>query len=383
MTPTTISPDTLIADGESLLLARQRYRDGDVRMRTLVARLLGQAGAAMKAGPFAVTTKTQVAPSGDLHDYMSMVTTFWPDPNSPNGLPYVWRDGLVNPATPAMDSEVLAALVETVKTLTLASWYSGADAYGLHAARLARAWFLDPSTRMNPNLAYAQTIFGNNRGSYFGMIDFVVALLMLDGLLLLPEPLWPAGDRKALADWCGQLMHWMLTDELGLIEARNANNHGTWYDAMVCYFLLLGGRRDEARQRLEACVLPRLAAQIEPDGRQPLELSRTTGLGYSIYNLYGYFTLARLGRHVGVDLWGYQTPDGRRLSKAVDFLLPYLADESSFPYQQIRPLNTSQWAIVRTILLDSSGRHGDARHPSLSDRLAGPAALSFELLFPA
>ncbi len=375
-------PQTLIADGQALAAARRRYQQGDTTLHPLVEGLLSQANAALAAGPFTVTAKTRLAPSGDKHDYMSMVTTFWPNPQTANGYPYVWRDGLVNPETPPLDSVAIGEFVETVRTLTLACWYGDNDAYGTRAAKLARTWFLDADTRMNPNLAYAQTIPGNDRGSYFGMIEFVAALLALDGLTLLPQTIWTPDDQRGIHDWCGRLMDWMLTDELGLKEADNANNHGTWYDAMVCYFLILNGRHHEARLRLETRVLPRLTRQIEPDGRQPLELARTTGLGYSIYNLYGCFTLARLGRHVGVDLWAYQTPDGRCLHRAVDFLLPYLADESAFPYQQIRPLNDDQWALARAILREASDRTGHDRYRLLVEELDHPVTLTFELFFP-
>src|SRR4051812_47245670 len=50
-------------------------------------------------GPFSVTAKAGVAPSGDKHDFVSLNPYRWPDPRSPNGLPYVKKDGQVNPET--------------------------------------------------------------------------------------------------------------------------------------------------------------------------------------------------------------------------------------------------------------------------------------------
>jgi len=42
-----------------------------------------------------------------------------------------------------------------------------------------------------------------------------------------------------------------------------------------------------------------------------------------------------LGEHVGVDLWNYQTGDGRSLRKALEFLIPYIDPQNKWPWQQI------------------------------------------------
>src|ERR1051325_3257264 len=46
---------------------------------------------------YSVTLKPQLPPSGDEHDYMSLGRYFWPDPTKPDGLPYIRKDGFVNP----------------------------------------------------------------------------------------------------------------------------------------------------------------------------------------------------------------------------------------------------------------------------------------------
>lgn len=54
-------------------------------------------------------------------------------------------------------------------------------------------------------------------------------------------------------------------------------------------------------------------------------------------DLYGFILLTRLAEHVSVDLWKYQTADGQGIHKAIDWLVPYAAQEKKWTYQQIEP----------------------------------------------
>ena len=72
-------------------------RAADARTRPAWTAVETAAGAALSAGPFSVTDKAVVPPSGDKHDDMSQAPYWWPNPATPNGLPYVQRDGERNP----------------------------------------------------------------------------------------------------------------------------------------------------------------------------------------------------------------------------------------------------------------------------------------------
>jgi hypothetical protein len=52
-------------------------------------------------------------------------------------------------------------------------------------------------------------------------------------------------------------------------------------------------------------------------------------------NLDGLMLLARLGEHVSVDLWNYQTGDGRSIRRALDYLVPVALGEQEWTYQQL------------------------------------------------
>ncbi|HKS37111.1 MAG TPA: alginate lyase family protein, partial [Verrucomicrobiae bacterium] len=158
-------PRVFLLDGKHLQAVRQRIRDGDKGLGLALAGLERDAQRALKAGPFSVVHKQATPPSGDKHDYMSQAPYFWSNPETTNGLPYIRRDGERNPEINKFpDHRVMDEMVDAVETLALAYYLAGDNAYASKAAGLLQAWFLDPATRMNPHLQYAQAIPGINTG---------------------------------------------------------------------------------------------------------------------------------------------------------------------------------------------------------------------------
>lgn len=117
------------------------------------------------------------------------------------------------------------------------------------------------------------------------------------------------------------------------------NNHGTFYDVQAIALALFIGDTDFAREKLLQARTRRIADEIKPDGRMPRELTRTLSFNYSLFNLRAEIELATLGRSVGVDLWHYQTADGRSLLKAAEFMAQYADPKREWPYQQIHNPN--------------------------------------------
>src|SRR5690606_15868424 len=111
-------------------------------------------------GPFSVVVDERLAPSGDPHDYTSLGPYWWPNPNTPDGLPYIRRDGDRNPESLGGDWAALQDMSNTVCLLTVAWGLSQREDYAQHAAHLLRTFFLDAATRMNPHLNFAQRIPG-------------------------------------------------------------------------------------------------------------------------------------------------------------------------------------------------------------------------------
>lgn len=304
---------------------------------TELAAYAQQAPEAMQAPIRTVMDKPFKSPSGDQHDYVSFARYYWPDPKKPDGLPYVSRDGQHNHEQVAKgDRHRIGDFCENVAKLA-AAWHVNRDAA---AARRAgdwlRAWYLDPATRMNPNLDYAQVRLGhkNNRGNPAGVLDSRDFALVIDGLRLLDDsPALTAAEKDAIRAWFTPYLDWLLTVPNAREERAAKNNHGSWYFAQVIPVARFAGRDDIARQLVdEAKAL--LAAQIKPDGSQPEEIRRVDGLGYSRFNLEALAVVARHARGLGIDLWNYTAPNGASMRKALDYLTPYNQAPEKWPTSQ-------------------------------------------------
>src|SRR6266571_1311206 len=331
------SPQVFLLDATRLQAARRSINEGDKDLAAAWTKLQRDAQSALRQGPFSIVNKDVVPPSGDKHDYMSQAPYFWPDPKSSNGLPYIRRDGERNPEINKItDHHSLDQIEASVETLALAYYFKGDEAYATKAVQLLRAFFLDPATRMNPNLEYAQFIPGVNSGRGIGLIETRGLTRVVDAVgLLAGSKALTNDDERGLRNWFGEFLQWMLDSKNGREEAAAKNNHGTYYDLQVVSYALFVGRRDLAKQVLEQAREKRIATQVEPDGRQPLELARTKAWSYSNGNLDGLMELATLGERVGVDLWNFQTKDGRSIRKALDFLTPIALGESKWQYQEL------------------------------------------------
>src|SRR6476661_4713478 len=90
-------PGTIVLRGDNLARAKAGVLARDEKFRDAYDDLIRDANTALTAGPFTVMQKKRTPPSGDKHDYMSLAPYWWPDSTKPNGVPYVRRDGQVNP----------------------------------------------------------------------------------------------------------------------------------------------------------------------------------------------------------------------------------------------------------------------------------------------
>ena len=345
------TPRYFSAKPGSLVKAKAQLDAGDKALAKALKKLVKDADKALAEPLPSVMSKAKLPPSGDKHDYMSIAPYFWPNPETKDGMPYVRHDGKVNPESrdpKANDSPAIKIMGDNVETLALAYYFTGNETYAQGAAKVARTWFLDPATRMNPHLKYAQAIMGVNDGRGTGILEALNLSVAVDALgLLANSEAWPKADQQALKEWLSTYHDWLIQSDPGKDEHNAKNNHGTFYDVQAVRIALVLGRDESAKRMLEEAKQGRIAVQIDPEGKQPLELDRTTSFSYSRFNLDALCELATLGEHAGVDLWNFSTEDGRSIRKAIDFMLPY-ADVPPKPWTlpQIKDKHESEFMPI-------------------------------------
>lgn len=315
--------------------------------------LLKNADEILNAPALSVIIKEKTAASGDKHDYLSQARYFWPDTTKTDGLPYIERDGITNPEIETLDRLRLSATTGRINTLALAWYFSGDEKYAAKAAELIRIWFIDKATRMNPNLEYAQVVWGQNgnKGRCYGLIDSYSLLEVLNGISLLESSKsFGAKDRKALRRWYADFSKWMINSPQGKEESAAANNHSVAYDAQIIGYSIFAGDSARARKIIADVPAKRIFSQIKPDGSQPHELRRTLALHYSNYNLGFFIDIMTMAQRLGIDLGDAVSSEGAGIYKAADFLAAYLGkDAPAWPYKQISGMEGARQNLCKNL----------------------------------
>lgn len=360
-------PATILMDGEILAKTRLRIKKGDPELKPALDKLIAEANEALRGGPYSVTDKQKIPPSGDKHDYASYGRYWWPDPDKPDGLPYIRRDGETNPdsqSSTKSDRPRIGTMGIHTETLGLAYYLTEDEKYAKKAAELLRVWFLDPKTRMNPNLNYAQGRPGHVDGSKSGVLDGRMMIRALEGSILISgSSALSDTEREGLKSWAGEYFRWLTTGELALEEAASRNNHGSYYDAQAMYFALYSGNRNGAEQIAKKVIQNRILPQIKPDGSMPEELARTRPFFYSNYNLHALFLVAHLAEKVDVEVWN---AGDSRLRAGLDYLTPYADPSKPWPYPTI---NEGDRMKMFPVLLMAARAYPDGNYSQMVESL--------------
>lgn len=292
--------------------------------------VLAKAEEILRINPDPITNYQSERSAGGLNDFYSEGDYWWMDPENPEG-PYIRKDGLTNPANFTAHRKAMRNLNEWVSTLVAAYLYSGEEKYARHALKHLHAFFIDPYTRMNPNLLYAQAIKGRFTGRGIGIIDTIHLIEVARAIeILIEENQIPDDIAIGLINWFGNYNTWLNQHPYGLDEKEHGNNHSTWWAAQVMAFGSLAHQKEYVLLGYEQAK-KLLNKQMSDIGSFPEELARTKPYNYSLFNLEGYAIIGYYADKSGLEFWNYETDSGK-VEKAFNYMKPYLRDKSKWPH---------------------------------------------------
>ena len=321
----------------------------DMIAEPLRAEIIARAEADLDKVPVTITAFPAPESAGGLHDFFSEADYTWPNPDNPDG-PYITRDGCSNPENFPDHRRALNGMCITVANLASAWLLTGDQKYAEAILPHLYAWFVNEDTMMNPSLSYAQAVHGRSTGSSYGLIDsihlveVVEAMRRLEAAGLMPEDL-----LKGTKSWFYRYVNWLTDDPKGIKEMRTGNNHG------VCWILQVGNFARYAdwtewflfaKNRFKYKYLPEMAV----DGSFPMEIRRTKGYGYSLFNLDAIIGVCQTLSTPDDDLWTFVSVNGRNILQALDFMYPFIVDKASWP-KEPDVMYWEEWPIAHPSLI--------------------------------
>jgi hypothetical protein len=294
-------------------------------------RILEAAAEYVTQTPLTITAFPTTRSAGNLHDFYSQADYFWPNPNDPNG-PYINRDGQSNPDNFDDHRKVMVRLSIQMPALTAAWLLTGDSRYARRACDHLRAWFVTAETRMNPNLQFAQAVQGISTGRSYGIIDSLHLVEVARAASFLTAEMLSPRDSDAVKNWFRSYLDWLNTSAPGTTERDAKNNHAMCWALQAAEFARPAendAARKEVYRRYQETLLPDQMAQ---DGSFPRELARTKPYSYSIFNFDIMAGLCQSLKGLLPDPPTFQLSDGRGLSKAAQFLCPYLKDKGAWKW---------------------------------------------------
>ncbi|KAJ7862137.1 chondroitin AC/alginate lyase, partial [Mycena olivaceomarginata] len=311
-------------------------------------------------GPWSVTNKSIVAPSGDKHDYMSWAPYQWPDCSnvhnttvlSPSDIRklcnYVFRDGQVNPDRKTIqDSQSFSNLSDAVLYNSIAAMLQNksSSVYSQNmGAKFINTWFLDADTAMNPNLNYAQMNLGPGGQNVFSAPcscatrDLRGFAKIASGILLLRKISnsdWTSDLDTQMIVWCNKYIDWLQTAPnailLHAVDMSDplCSNYGTIFVNQLAGLKLIVQDTAGAVNWTQGYFSGIFQGQVNSTGDQPQEASRTRPYHYRNFNIAGITVRNPFTRRTR-NLLTYADPTskpwnatahGVTIQKTVDFLM--------------------------------------------------------------
>ena len=320
-------PDVAVIDRERILAQARKY--------TLLA-------------PNPITAHRAPNSPGTRNDFFSEDDGSWPDDNIGQSSADRQTAPLATPLFTA-HREALLEMSLAVPALT-AGWLVLRDSEGgtsqeftAKAATHLHVWFVDPATRMSPNLKYGLIDPKRPSASRFeGIIEAIQLIEVVRSvpILLSANALSPV-DASAILAWFAAYLDWLMTSRLAGLARDQRDHNGTSWLLQASALAVLAAVAPSASNTTASTTLAdlrhryksaTLRLQVIPDGRFLQELSTRWPYRLSLFNLDMLAGVCLLLSSRFESLWDFDLQDGPGMRVAVAHYYPFIQNRGSWPY---------------------------------------------------
>jgi hypothetical protein len=279
--------------------------------------------------PLSVTDKPETLPGTDERSYVNAVPHWQSLAGSESTLN---RSALLEQAGPLCgdvsqhyDRARLQLMVDCVSSLALDGELNGNPSSQRHAHQLLRTWFLDPSTAMIPDAAYARlSAVDTQRSLLDAALDFRDFYALLDACQLLRRAgVLSTAEQQQLNQWLDAFQVWLGRGSRDFLIDYAHTSACTSYHLLMLAIAAYRGKTEIAAQVIDN--LPGLLAeQFRPDGA-PFEHSSGTALSHDqLFNLQAWANLSVICASLRRDVLRHTDSDGRSLEAAFRYAAQHL-----------------------------------------------------------
>ncbi|KIJ51844.1 hypothetical protein M422DRAFT_776428 [Sphaerobolus stellatus SS14] len=299
-----------------------------------------------------VTNKSVIAPSGDKHDYMSILVaqlhvcwnaTELAQKEIWTTYPYYTRDELFNPDGRTINDVGAFQNLSDAMLYNAIVWNFAGTSSSLYSQRIGTKLVIfktrgapshSVSTQFNSiHSDVLQRGSDGQTGSHTGVLDLKGFAKIASGILILRKggsSDWTTDLDNQFKAWCSEYITWLEAASIALQEAVSTNNHGTFYCNQLVALKLIVNDVAGAKSVTQTYFNTLYQNHIDKSGEQcyshnqPFEAARTRPYHYRAYNLAArLYTNAHIQKYAypSSDVWNRTTSDGATIKDALDWAM--------------------------------------------------------------
>ena len=170
--------------------------------------------------------------SGTKHEFYSEGKTWWPNPKDPDAA-YTIREGFTNPDAFRKHIALLERVGEIIPGLTAVYRITNKNVYAEAGVKHLKAWFIDPETRMEAHMKYAQAIPNRRSGRNVGIYEALPLVEILQSIPYL-EKFLTDEEKMSLRSWFKDYSDFLVDDPKGMSIRTRKDTYASAYLLQMC-----------------------------------------------------------------------------------------------------------------------------------------------------